>query len=141
MLRVALAEPAAWVERHRELVWQGLTAMVAMEVLGDLQGRLETAALAAREVSCFRTAEMAAMAAIPVWQEMEESAERRAALEPLRVQMARMGPSQPVVEMEGMAELVSARQRPARLEALVVAGEMEVRMAMAARVEPVAMAR
>lgn len=80
--RAALAEPAAWLEWHRELVLQGLTAMVAMEELVGPQGWLETAALAAREVICFRTAEMAAMAAIPVWQEMEDSAEQRAALEP-----------------------------------------------------------
>ena len=139
--RAALAEPAAWVERHRELVWQGPTAMVAMEVLGGLQGRLETAALAAREVICFRTEAMAAMAAILVWQEMEESAERRAALEPPQARMAPMGPSQPAVEMEGMAEQVSARQRPAQLEAMAETEAMADLLATVASEEPVAMAR
>jgi hypothetical protein len=102
----------------------------------------ETAAMEGQAMRCLPMAATAATEAPPVvWLDWAESEERRADLEPLRVQMARMGPSQPAVEMEGMAGQVSALLRPARLEAMVVAGEMEVRMAMAARVEPVAMAR
>jgi hypothetical protein len=98
----------------------------------------ESAAMEPQAMRCLPMAATAAMAAIPVWQEMEESAERRAELEPPQARMAPMGPSQPAVEMEGMAEQVSARQRPAQLEAMAETEALAELLATAVSEEPVA---
>jgi hypothetical protein len=98
----------------------------------------ESAAMEPQAMRCLPMAATAAMAAIPVWQEMEESAERRAELEPPQARMAPMGPSQPAVEMEGMAELGSARQRPAQLEAMAETEALADLLATVASEEPAA---
>jgi hypothetical protein len=133
--RAALAEPEAWVETHRELLWREPTGVVEMVGPEDRREPLETAATVAREAMRFRMADRVATAAIPGSWEQVELAVWQGAREPSQAQTEPMEPPRPAAGTEAMAARVLARPRPARTEAMVEPEAMAERWATAARVE------
>lgn len=135
-----LAEPEGSEERleELELLPEPMDSAVAAAQADRLEPQ-EMVGLELQAMSHLRMAALVATGAIPaVWLDRAVLEERRAGPEPLRAQLARMGPSLPAVGMAAMAEQVSARQRSARLEAMAEPEVLADLLATVASEEPAA---